>query len=513
MRAAGRAPCLKSAALGVLDIGKTNKKVAVYSDNLDCLAVRKRTIETRRQDGLDIEDIETVVDWFLGQLKELGAEYPIRSITVTTHGATLVCLDENGVPSVPPVAYTNEVPGSVHEEFWKAAGNSAELQKRTATAEIKPLINPAKLLWFLRDKWPEDFARTRHILFYPQYFAYRLTGRVAADITYTGCHSYLWDFEKNDWSSVADLLGIREMLPEKPGLSADELGPVSAEVAALTGLSPETRVTLGIHDSNSSLVPYLITQNEDFVLNSTGTWCVAMHPEKEVRFTEEELGKMVFYNLSYQGQPVKTSILMGGLEYAFYADLLMKVHGRNDWPDYSPEMYADILRGRSTFILPSIVPGTGQFPESVARVVEGARSFSIDELSAGSLDNGTLPRAFEHYESGFALANLSLAIQTRIALRRVGLRPGTQVFIEGGFRQNANYRALLSALLPENPIFLTALEEATSFGAALVSKALADGVPVGSLGKYVKLDKQPVAPARLDGLEEYAAAFVRQLEK
>ncbi len=498
-------------AIAVLDIGKTNKKVAVYDDAMNTLAVKKRKIDTiplDSSDNLEIEDVDTVVSWFLEQLKELGAEYPIRVISVTTHGATLVCVGADGKPCIPTVAYTNEVPEGVHERFWSAMGDSDEIQSVTATAEVKPLINMGKLLWYQKERWPEEFARIDKVLFYPQYFGYRLTGNAGADITYTGCHSYLWDFGKNDWSEVVDKLGIRDKLPAEPRASESQLGVISAEVAAATGLSTDTKVTFGIHDSNSSLIPYLITQKQDFVLNSTGTWCVAMHPVDEVKFDDEELGKMVFYNLSYAGKPVKTSILLGGLEYAFYTSTLMAHHGRNDWPNYDPAMYTDILRLPRTFLLPSIVPGSGQFPDSIARVVDDGTIYSIADISDGK----RWPEAFEDYLDGFALANLSLAIQTRVALQRVDLAPGTEVFIEGGFRQNQNYGALLGALLPENPLFLTELEEATSYGAALCGKALADGVSVESLKDFVSLDKKPIQPAELQGLEGYVEAFLGNLE-
>jgi sugar (pentulose or hexulose) kinase len=386
-------------------------------------------------------------------------------------------------------------------------GKPDDVQTITATAEIKPLINSAKLLWYVKERWPKEFDKTRHVLFFPQYFGYRLTGKAASDITYTGCHSYLWDFGKGDWSAVTDKLGIRAMLPRKPGLPENKLGSITREVAATTGLDPDTLVTLGVHDSNSSLIPYMISQKQDFVLNSTGTWCVAMHPAPKVHFSPDELGKMVFYNLSYKASPVKTSILLGGLEYEVYTSALMGHHKRSDWPDYNPSVYQRILAEPASFILPTVVPGTGQFPDSVARVVDGDQVYPVDDIRSGR----RWPKAFDDYLAGFALANLSLAIQTRIALQRVGLKPGTEVFIEGGFRQNPNYRALLGALLPENPLFLTALEEATSFGAALCGKALVDGVPVDSLKGYVVLDKIPVEPARLDGLENYVEAFLKHL--
>ena len=500
--------------IAVLDIGKTNKKVALYDDEMQPVAVRKRKIETWERDGVRYEDVAEAEAWFLRELTELAAEYPIRGISITTHGAGVVCVGEDGLPALPAVDYTNEVDDSVHEEFWKAVGDAAAIQRTTATAEVKPLINIAKLLWFQKQRWPREFEAVKHVLFYPQYFGYRLTGRAGADITYTGCHTYLWDYGREDWSSVADVLGIRDRLPAKPGVPEEALGTITAEVAEATGLPADTPVTLGVHDSNSSLIPYLITQEKDFVLNSTGTWCVAMHPVDEVVFEDEEIGKMVFFNLGYDRRPVKTSILMGGLEYETYTSALMARHGRDDWPVYDPAMYTDILADRNTFILPTVVPGTGQFPDSVARVVDGADVYPAGEVTAAgdARGGGRWPAAFESYESGFALANLSLAIQTRIALQRVGLSPGTEVFIEGGFRQNPNYGALLGALLPDNPIYVTALEEATSFGAALCGKALVDGVPVPSLASYVKLDKNFVEPAKLDGLEAYVEAWLRHLE-
>jgi len=495
-------------AIIALDVGKTNKKIVVYDDEMRHLAFRIREIGTIRVEGFDVEDVDAIFKWFLGELKEFGRSFPIRVITVSAQGATAVCVGADGRPSLPPIAYTNEVDVGVHKRFWATMGDVHELQRLTATAEIKPLINLGKLLWFQKEHWPEDFEQTVHVLFFPQFFSYLLSGVASADITYTGCHTFLWDYSKNKWSFVVDKLGIRDMLPESPGLPHDGLGCISAAVASETGLATNTLVTLGIHDSNASLIPYLISQKEDFLLNSTGTWCVAMHPVKTVEFAPEELGKMVYYNLSYRGDPVKTSILLGGLEYSFYSNILMKRHGRSDWPIYDPAMYSSILKERQSFIFPTLMPGTGQFPNSMARVIDEGEVFLADDL----VKEKQWPRVFENYLRGFALANLSLAIQTRVALRRVGLVPGTKMFIEGGFRHNKNYLALLGALLPDNPIYVTTLEEATSFGSALCAKSLVDGVALPSLAGYVNLNKQLVQPAALLELENYADAFMEYLD-
>ncbi|MFP4153338.1 MAG: FGGY family carbohydrate kinase, partial [Alkalispirochaeta sp.] len=356
--------------VAVLDIGKTNKKVAIFDDHLVMRDTRRRKIEPVVLDGLRVEDVETIEAWFLEQLRELSATWRIRAISIATHGAAVVCVGPDGKPSVPPVDYTQEVEEGVRARFFAEMGSPEALQQTTATTEIQPLINVGKLLFFLKERYPDRFAETRHVLLYPQYFAYRLTGVATADITYTGCHTYLWDHRKNDWSPVVDKLGIRDALPEQPVPPATAVGTITPEVADATGLDRGTIVTAGIHDSNSSLIPYLITRESDFVLNSTGTWCVAMRPTETVSFTPDEIGKMVFFNTGYDGRPVKTSILMGGLEYETYRTILTERHGRSDEPALNTALLEELAGAADAFVLPSVVKGSGQFPDSEARVVE-----------------------------------------------------------------------------------------------------------------------------------------------
>jgi L-fuculokinase len=501
--------------VAVLDIGKTNKKVAIFDEKMQMRDTRRRKIEPIIVDGLRVEDVATIESWFLEQLRELSAAWNIRAISVATHGAAAVCVGSDGKPSVPPVDYTQEVDEGVRERFFTEMGSPEELQQLTATAEVQPLINVGKLLFFLKERYPEGFARTEHLLLYPQYFAYRLTGVATADITYTGCHTYLWDHRKNDWSHVVDRLGLRHALPDHPVPPAQVIGTVTPAVAEAAGLGADTVVTAGIHDSNSSLIPYLITRDQDFVLNSTGTWCVAMRPTGSVSFSPDEIGKMVFFNTGYDGRPVKTSILMGGLEYETYQRILTDRHGSSEEPSLNTVLLEELTGAADAFILPSVVKGSGQFPDSEARIVEreeGAGPGAFRTITLQDILDGTaFPRAFHDYGSALALVDLSVAIQSVVALRRVGMQAGTEIFIEGGFRNNATYLAVLSALLPDNPIFLTSVEEATAFGAALCGKAALDGRPIEELADTVNLEAVPVEPVSIAGIEDYHAAFLKLL--
>ena len=77
---------------------------------------------------------------------------------------------------------------------------------------------------------------------------------------YLGCHTYLWDSLAGEYSEVARSMGILPLLPREIRRPWDSLGTVSEVVSDRTGLAPNTIVTLGIHDSNASLLPYFVTE-------------------------------------------------------------------------------------------------------------------------------------------------------------------------------------------------------------------------------------------------------------
>ena len=502
--------------IAVFDVGKTNKKVLIYDRTMNVLERRYRHFESEVVDGVELEPLEAIQEWFLDTLKELSLEHHITSVGVTTHGATLVMLDEDGQVACPVVSYTHTPPEELHDQFYAAMGSRRELQERTATVELLPLINGAKLIYFTARRWPEKYARVRHLLFFPQYFAFLLTGVVTADYTYAGCHSYFWDYQGWKWDEkIITGLGLEGRMPEAPQPSWCVAGTVSPAMVDRSGLAEDVSVTVGIHDSNASLLPYLLKKgNEEFVLNSTGTWCVAMHPvpsrdgqRSEVSFAPEEIGKSVFFNISAFGDPVKTTILMGGLEFETYTKILKELHRTEDLPEFNRSLYQRILDQRQYFIIPGVVAGTGQFPGSRPRVIEGGREYPLEQIRSGAV----VPPLFQDLPAAYAVLNLSIALQSRVALQRVGLRPGLALFTEGGFRHNFDYNALLAAFFPENQVFVTGIEEATSLGAAITALAAQEQKEPSAYRDLFEIETFPVKLESFRGLPEYEAAFLERV--
>lgn len=487
----------------VFDVGKTNKKILIFNDDLKVVDSLYKNFDSYEDKGVLFYDSAKIRDWLFKGIKSFTEKYDIEAVSITTHGATWAAVDEKGEDVIPIIDYTTPVPDSFHEEFYREMGDPKELQRETATPNFGALINPGKGIYFAVKKFPSQMERASHILFYPQYFGFLLTGKVGAEATYAGCHSYLFNFEKKEWSSVAQKLGIKDKLPSSIGKSWEVLGTISPKASELTGLKTTVPVTMGIHDSNSSLLPYLLQVKEEFILNSTGTWCVPMLPGEEVAFKEEELGKTVFYNLSAFNKPVKTAIFMGGEEFDRYKKIFDRLHGTDNFPDYDHDLYQQVIENRSRFIQPSVVKGSGQFPDSPPGVWEGSKFYPLEKI-----ENGDFPEFFSDRAVCFAVIRLSLIAQTVVAFNRAGFEDGMTIFVEGGFRYNRAYNVMLASYYGKSHLYTTNMEEATAFGAAVLAKAALKGAGPEVAEKDFVIEREEITKDDLPGLKSYVNEFL-----
>jgi sugar (pentulose or hexulose) kinase len=508
-------------AIAVIDIGMTNKKAAVYDDALRQLDAKYRNFEPKIIDGLPAHDLDAMEEWFIGVIKEFAAKYPVKAVAVSTHGATFVCLGKDGKPVLPCIYYTYEPGDDFYDRFYRRFGSPEALQERTGTPAFRAMINPAKGVFFAQEQFPGAFKNIGAVLPYPQYWGFRFTGKMGTESTYMGNHTYLWDQIDNTLSSVARDLGIAPLIPDsrsggQNGLSNswDVLGTVTGEFAGKTGLPKDTIVTMGIHDSNSALLPHFAKKGErGFILNSTGTWCVIMNPVEKYGFAPGDLGKVVFFNISAFGTPVKTAIFLGGQEFETWSRLIAAYHGQKDLPGWDEALYRSILAEKRLFLLPELTPGSGQFPASKARIVEDGKAYSFGGIKNAVENSGKTPPCFADYRTAFAILRISLVMQTLTALERAGLEKGWEVYTEGGFRRDESYNRLLSSALKDNRAFLTDIAEATALGAAMTAKMALSGKALNGLAGDFEIAYQEQQKTDIPELFSYREAWLAEVEK
>ena len=178
-------------------------------------------------------------------------------------------------------------------------------RKKSAT-KIEGSINAGLQIYRLKYSKRELFEATKYVLHLPQYLSYLFSEKAFSEITSIGCHTGLWDFEKNDYHDWVISEGIAEKLP--PIIPATTTTPVSFD-------DKELFVGVGLHDSSASLIPYQNKCKDPFILISTGTWSVSMNPFANSNLTESELNNGCLCYISTEGRNIKASRSMFGKKF------------------------------------------------------------------------------------------------------------------------------------------------------------------------------------------------------
>ncbi|MBF9036129.1 carbohydrate kinase [Rhodobacterales bacterium HKCCE2091] len=449
------------ARVAVIDIGKTNAKLAlVDTATLAEIAVRTRPNTVLPGSPWPRFDLDGHWAFLLGGLAEMHNAHGIDAVSVTTHGASAVLLDAEGRLAAPMLDYEHPGPDTVAAAYDAIRPDFAE----TGSPRLPMGLNlGAQLHWQFQTD-PDLRRRKAHVLTYPQYWGYRLTGEIASDVTSLGCHTDLWDPHRRRPSALCDRLGIADKLAP-PRLPGETLGTLSARVCAETGMARGTPVAVGIHDSNASLLPHLLRESAPFSVVSTGTWVVSMAVGGAGRTLDPARDTLV--NVNAEGDPVPSARFMGGREYETL---------RDDGPAPGERDLAAVLRAGPR-LLPSVVRGSGPFPTATARWT------------------GPEPAGPER---GAAVA-IYLALMTATCLDLVGHR-GT-VLVEGPFARNAGYLDMLGAATG-SPVRASAGVTGTSQGASLLV------APNAARGHRPDLHR-PTQPA--EALRRYAEAWMDEV--
>ncbi|MGV7212981.1 FGGY-family carbohydrate kinase [Bradyrhizobium sp. UFLA05-112] len=445
--------------VAVLDIGKTNVKLALFDDGR---LLWEKSAPNRIRPGPPYphEDVESAWSFFLDALDEAARTHQISAIVPTAHGAAGALIGESEL-AAPVMDYEFTGVEVIEPDYASLRPPFSE----SLSPKLPAGLNLGRQLAYQKWRCPDLFAKGRYFVGYPQYWTWRLSGVAVSEVTTLGAHTDLWAPRQGQVSSLVKALGVDHLLPPLRR-AFDPLGPIKAEIAAACGLAPETPVFCGIHDSNASLLPYLVSRQAPFTVLSTGTWVILM----SVGLALDQLDPRddTLANVGALGQPIACGRFMGGREYAVVA-------GGSGNPDR----------------------------DAIARVIaSGAIALPCFSGHGGpyAATKGLI-RGEVATRDRTALATLYCALVSDLMLTRMGANSG-DLIVEGAFAGNLPFCQTLGALRPTQRVFAAEDAAGTARGAAM----LAHWPP-----SYPIAAPMPVPATPISGLDAYRDVWTAQI--
>jgi L-fuculokinase len=423
----------------VFDIGKTNKKLFLFDQNYQIIHEQLSQFEEiLDDDGFPCDDLIKLKKWLTDTFESIlqNTDYEVVGLNISAYGASLVHLNSEGKAITPLYNYLKDFPRQLSKDFTDKY--SQNIFTETASPSLG-MLNSALQLYWLKYTKPEVFHQIKYSLHLPQYCSFLFSKNPISEITSVGCHTLLWDFQKNDYHHWLEDEHIHS-IQQKPLLS-NNLGDSKNNIP----------IGIGIHDSSAALVPYLRSFDEPFILLSTGTWAISMNPFNDEPLTKSELDQDCLCFLNFEGKPVKASRLFAGNEHERQTKHLAEYFGKET--DYYKHVKFDdgmIWHLRTKF--KQATPTTADVGSLMdCPFVE--RNLNL----------------FKSYEEAYHQFMLDLVAQQVASLSLVmGRTNPKKIFVDGGFSKNEIYMKLLAENYFNKQVFASEIAQASALGAALV---------------------------------------------
>lgn len=423
----------------VVDIGKTHMRLVVLDERgAAVVQAQGRSGSTQAPGGWRALDHGATEAWLFDALAGLGTHRAgLTRLLVTTHGAAVaaLCGERLALP-IPDYEFAG-----FDDRPADLAGQLDPFEQTLSPVLPCGLNMGLQLDWLSRHEGAA-LDRADCLLPYPQYWAWRLSGVRASEVSSLGCHTLLWLPRQRQFSAWARRRGwAARFAPLRAAWEV--LGNLDTALAARLGLPAGIEVHTGVHDSNACLARWL-RHWPRLTLVSTGTWVVVMAPGAPLRNLDadaDELG-----NVSVRNEVVPTARFMGGRE-------LQALCAGAD-PALADLSTLQRLLHRKLCVLPSFERQGGPFRNRRGGLLDAAGPVELTALTAAE-------RA--------TAAALYVAQMTARTIDRLG---GAQpVVLEGPSAHNPVIVAVLSALLP--PGALQVVDngmEGTVHGSAMLAR-------------------------------------------
>lgn len=302
------------------------------------------------------------------------------------------------------------------------------------------MLNSGLQLYWLKYAKPDIFNKIRWSLHLPQYLSFLFTGILVSDYTSIGCHTMLWNYNKNNYHDWVYAEEIDKILP--------------SIVATNTSINSNyegkrIKIGIGIHDSSAALLPYLQSDEKPFLLLSTGTWNISLNPYNEEILTENDLTIDCLNYMNVYGNPVKASRLFMGNEYNIQLQKLCNFYEKKN------EHHKNIKFNKGMY--DTLKANYQQY-------------FAFESIAPNKLGDDKIKLAdFENFEMAYHQLMLELMeLQCESVERAIGNTKIQRIYIDGGFADNDIYIQLLASYFKNYELRTTKSPLGSSLGAAMI---------------------------------------------
>jgi xylulokinase len=259
-----------------LDVGITGCKAVAFSAEGKALAEAYREYPLYQPHPgwmeLDPEEVWGAVSAVIGQVTGAVTRDPVRALSISTHGESVVPLDAQGRELYRFITAIDT--RATEEAAWWDAHVGKERLFRITGMPLHPMYTVNKLMW-LRRYDPAVFAAAQRFTCMPDYLFHRLGLPPTMD-TSLAARTMMFDVSRREWSGeILELAGIEAGRLSALAASGTVLGEVAADVAERLGLAKGALAVVGGHDQPSGALGCGAI-SEGIVMDSTGTVeCVA----------------------------------------------------------------------------------------------------------------------------------------------------------------------------------------------------------------------------------------------
>ncbi len=290
-----------------LDIGTTGCKVVLYDEKGNFVRKVYKEYEVSRKNGL--HEIDGAAIWEAVKYVLKNADLSsAAALAVTSFGESFVMVDENDVPIIPAMLYTDPRGSEQCERLAEKFGIE-NLAYKTG-AKMHPMYSLPKMMW-IKENMPKEYAAAKYILLMQDFIVYMLSGVRNIDFS-LAARTVAFDIKNKCWcKDILGFAGIDENMLSTPVPSGTVAGTVKKEIAEMLGINTEMQVVSGCHDQIAAMTGAGAFEKHQ-VMDGTGTVeCVPVimdEPprdydiyEKGYAFAPHINGKYACYVLSYAG--------------------------------------------------------------------------------------------------------------------------------------------------------------------------------------------------------------------